>query len=59
MSITNLDPHEHIALSKRVSEIERQLKARDNCHESRTEKIGHWERLLDELADLQDKVRSE
>jgi hypothetical protein len=53
MATSELDAHARI---KRISEIEAELTALDHRHESRTEMVKQWERLLAELADLQDTV---
>src|SRR4051812_22950561 len=51
---TNLDAHEHVAIKKRIGEIQSELTRLGDSGESRLTMARHWERLLDELADLKE-----
>jgi hypothetical protein len=57
MATTNLDPHECIAVQRRIGEIEAELKALEDCGQPRAVVAKQWDRLLAELADLQDKIK--
>ena len=51
--------HERVAVERRITSIQAELKVLQNRRLTRVEMANQWQRLLDELVDLQAVIRQE
>ena len=53
---TRITEHERKSVERRIAAIREELKTIDEGHLTRAFQAQQWERLLDELADLQERL---